>query len=333
MKRLLLFAGLLACGCSPATSGSQPVPSTPTPVAVATPAATPVPHMGEEKEEEDEGPPLPLLKYRPDGDPHTGFEKAKAMPGYEQVKALGTNPVAWTYENVMEGQMLYRQHCANCHCWDGDGDGPQSVGMQPMPRNFSKLSDYKYGTGDLALFRTARHGIPGSPMTVAPPGVTDEQVWKIVHFVRTMQPAQEPREVIIDLSLRDSAAVRSGICVPGENTDTDTFAWSKGPSSRFTFRLAPKPGKHTLTIRARCSPALPKVDMTAVLNGREIGKIAWQKDMFFGSQTLSIPSGLLKNGENELILRYAQVAPLSPTDPRKSSLCLDYLQVAPDSKP
>ncbi len=327
MKRLLLASALLAA-CSPASPRMAPVASV-SPAVTPPPVSTPQ-HEPEEEEEEDEGPPLPILQQSPEGNPREGLDKSKGLPGYEQVKALAGNPVPWNPETVMEGQLLYRANCASCHCWDGDGDGPASKGLQPPPRNFGKLKDYKYGTGELALFRTARYGIPNSSMLPAPADLSDTQVWKIVQFVRTLQPAARPREAIIDLQPKPTACVTGGFH-DGEVTETDTYAWTDGPVSRLEFPLYPQKGPYHLTVRAKKLPSLPSVHLAVELNGKKLGTVDYTLPTFEPKQ-LAIPTGALKAGQNRLVLKYSPVANLSGTDGRKSSLAMDYVWVAPGSQ-
>jgi len=326
MKRFL-YASLLLAACSPATPKvDQALPtSTPTPLV----AATPTPAAPETPVEEDTGPPLPILHFRPQGNPREGLEKAKDLPGYAKVAALKDNPVPWEPNSVMEGQLLYRAHCASCHCWDGDGDGPASVGMKPMPRNFGKLKEYRFGTGALATFRTARYGIPNSQMLPAPAELTDDQIWKIVHFVSMLQPQDKPREVIIDLQPKPSTCVLGGV-YDGEVTEKDTYAWTQGPSTTFSFKLAPRKEPYTISVRAHRVTAVPNVKVTAELNGRKLATVNWTLPDF-NVEHFPVPPGLLKTGENKLVLKYSPVVPLAEGDSRKSSLCLDYVWVAPDS--
>lgn len=324
-----LLPGLLCLvlgACVPASPrGSSAGPVTPTAAPVASPSpppASPAPLV------EGEGPPLPLLNFRPQGDPRAGLEGSASLPGYDQVRHLRDNPVPWGAASVREGQELYRQHCSSCHCWDGDGDGPASAGLRPAPRNFKNLKEYRFGTGDLALFRTARHGIPGTAMPAAPATLTDDQLWKIVHFLRMLQPDPHAAEVLIDAAPSMSTAVKSGL-YDGEMNDHDTYAWTDGPTTRFAFSLAPRPGPYRLTVRATSSPALARVDMNVVLNGRKLGSVRWLKAQFFDFRTLTVPPGALRPGENKLTFQYRQVAPLSAADPRRSSLMLDYVTLVP----
>ncbi|MDF1701870.1 MAG: c-type cytochrome, partial [Planctomycetota bacterium] len=87
------------------------------------------------------------------------------------------------------GAALYARHCASCHGAAGRGDGPAAAFLDTPPTDLV-TARFKYRstrTGAAALltdvFRTVRHGLPGSGMTGmrhAPPA----QVWAVVLHVR-----------------------------------------------------------------------------------------------------------------------------------------------------
>jgi mono/diheme cytochrome c family protein len=73
-------------------------------------------------------------------------------------------------EVLLQGRLLYAEHCLHCHGVGGDGDGPTAKYLNPRPRDY-RIGRFKFtstiGTlraqrGDLA--RIVENGIPGTYM-------------------------------------------------------------------------------------------------------------------------------------------------------------------------
>ncbi|MBO3273517.1 c-type cytochrome, partial [Hymenobacter defluvii] len=54
----------------------------------------------------------------------------------EQASRRLTNPLAYTQENLVEGQTLYARNCQHCHGEQGDGQGPVGQKFKGVP-NYS----------------------------------------------------------------------------------------------------------------------------------------------------------------------------------------------------
>lgn len=158
-----------AAGTSSTTTGGTTPPST----ATSAPAETAAPVAVS----------TPTVEAAPDLE----FDKAKAMKGYADVKKLGKNPVAGDVEATKAGATLFATNCASCHGPAGLGDGPAGMALNPKPRNLTAFAEYKYGKGDLGLFRTIKYGVDGSGMAPWEGRMTDDECWKVVNFVRTLQ--------------------------------------------------------------------------------------------------------------------------------------------------
>ena len=91
--------------------------------------------------------------------------------------------------NVAEGERIYQGSgpgisCAKCHGEKGDGNGPMSHMFDPRPRNFQCAATVN-GIPDGQLFWIIRYGSPGTSMPPHPK-LSDEQVWKVVAFLRRL---------------------------------------------------------------------------------------------------------------------------------------------------
>jgi mono/diheme cytochrome c family protein len=74
--------------------------------------------------------------------------------------------------------------CASCHGRDGDGLGSMYKLFDPPPRNF-RCAQTVQGVPDGQLFWIIRFGSPGTSMPPHP-RFPDEQVWRLVNFVRQL---------------------------------------------------------------------------------------------------------------------------------------------------
>ncbi len=68
------------------------------------------------------------------------------------------------------GRVVYEENCIGCHGQEGKGDGPASLNLNPVPRNFQKAK-FKFRSSESGqlpfeedLLRTVECGLPGSSM-------------------------------------------------------------------------------------------------------------------------------------------------------------------------
>ena len=95
------------------------------------------------------------------------------------------NPVPRTAESVAAGSAIFQQHCTVCHGTDGHGDGPEAALLNPPPADlFAAHVDYHT---DQQLFDWIRGGINGSAMTGFKGQLTDQQIWDVVNYVRSLR--------------------------------------------------------------------------------------------------------------------------------------------------
>jgi putative heme-binding domain-containing protein len=84
-----------------------------------------------------------------------------------------TNPFS-SDADVQQGSALFQVHCTYCHGAGGEGGRGADL----------TAGIYRHGGKDPELYTTIRHGIPGTEM--APVRVSDEEVWKLVGFVKRL---------------------------------------------------------------------------------------------------------------------------------------------------
>lgn len=111
----------------------------------------------------------------------TANETATLAPVPAEYAGL-TNPFG--AEAAAEGAELFRTNCETCHGPQGHGDGPAGQALEPKPGN---LADVQTQAGDDYLFWRIHDGKPGTAMVAWRGILSDEQIWQVVSFIRTME--------------------------------------------------------------------------------------------------------------------------------------------------
>lgn len=85
------------------------------------------------------------------------------------------NPLSGNPDAIQTGMGLFRSRCADCHGMDARGvRGPDLTQV------------WASGRTDGGLFRTVRRGIPGTEMPSAGVRTTDDEVWKVLAYLKTL---------------------------------------------------------------------------------------------------------------------------------------------------
>jgi len=93
-----------------------------------------------------------------------------------------TNPFG--SEAADEGAEIFRTNCETCHGPQGHGDGPAGQALDPKPKDLSELQKI---VGDDYLFWRISEGKPGTSMVAWKGILTEEQIWQLVSFIRTLE--------------------------------------------------------------------------------------------------------------------------------------------------
>src|SRR5437868_1957 len=84
------------------------------------------------------------------------------------------NPLAGQPDAIAAGRKLFATSCSGCHGANAEGGrGPNLI----EGRQIRRLSDS-------ALFNSIRAGVPGTDMP--PTNLPDDQIWRLVAFVRDL---------------------------------------------------------------------------------------------------------------------------------------------------
>jgi mono/diheme cytochrome c family protein len=97
--------------------------------------------------------------------------------GYPEGQPKRLNPFAGDPEAVKEGRKLYMANgCSACHGLNGGGGMGKSI-----------LDDtWVFGSDDETLYKLTKGQIPQQTMPKSGAGLPDEQVWKMLAYVRSL---------------------------------------------------------------------------------------------------------------------------------------------------
>ena len=93
-----------------------------------------------------------------------------------------TNPLG--ADAAASGAEIFKNNCVACHGEQGHGDGPAGIALSPRPKN---LPDLANTVGDDYLFWRISKGKSGTSMVGWKGALTDEQIWQVVAFIRTLK--------------------------------------------------------------------------------------------------------------------------------------------------
>ena len=94
-----------------------------------------------------------------------------------------TNPLG--ADAATAGAEVFKTDCETCHGPQGHGDGPAGEALDPQPKNLAELQTR---AGDDYLFWRVNTGKEGTSMVAWKGVLTDEQIWQVIAFVRTLKP-------------------------------------------------------------------------------------------------------------------------------------------------
>ena len=111
-----------------------------------------------------------------------GAETVVALDSVPADFAGKTNPLG--ADAATAGAEVFKTNCAACHGDTGLGDGPAGAALDPAPKN---LADLQAQAGDDYLFWRITTGKEGTSMVPWKGILTEEQIWQVVAFLRTLK--------------------------------------------------------------------------------------------------------------------------------------------------
>ncbi|MFL5150625.1 MAG: c-type cytochrome [Microvirga sp.] len=94
-------------------------------------------------------------------------------------KETGKDPYVGDEQVLAEGRKLYQVNCQACHLSDGSGRiGPSLI---------DDTSKYPRGTTDVGMFEILYGGASGAMQSFARRGMTQDQMLKVIAYVRSLK--------------------------------------------------------------------------------------------------------------------------------------------------
>ena len=97
-------------------------------------------------------------------------------------------------DSAKRGAELFESmNCWSCHGKQGRGDGPSAItltdskGYPIRPFDLTSGTRFKCGSSDRDMFRDLITGLDGTPMPSFADALTPDQIWDVVHFIRTLR--------------------------------------------------------------------------------------------------------------------------------------------------
>jgi mono/diheme cytochrome c family protein len=100
-----------------------------------------------------------------------------------------TNPYAGQASAASAGETIFQTNCSPCHGADAKGDGPAAASLNPKPADLALLQGQ---FSDAYLFWRISEGGLNPPFNSAMPSwkstLTEEQIWQVITYLRTLKP-------------------------------------------------------------------------------------------------------------------------------------------------
>lgn len=108
----------------------------------------------------------------------------------EPVTTIVPVPSAWAGKSMPggvdanTGRQLFEIYCQSCHGTGGAGDGPGGASLVPPPSNLIELAPQ---VQDDFLFWRINTGVEGTSMPAWGNTLTEEEIWQLIAFIRTLR--------------------------------------------------------------------------------------------------------------------------------------------------
>jgi mono/diheme cytochrome c family protein len=150
-------------------------------------------------------------------------------------------------QSAQRGAELFQSmNCWSCHGKDGRGYGPSaatltdSKGYPITPFDFTSGRDFKCGDTNREMYRDLITGLDGTPMPDFHDAMKPDQIWDVVHYIRTLSSGKKGFKVAAIAPATDQNAPKADQSAPA----ADQNAPKPDQSAPAADQNAPKPDQN-----------------------------------------------------------------------------------------
>ena len=105
------------------------------------------------------------------------------------------NPLSPDASTISEGRTLYQENCASCHGATGMGDREAAQALSPSPALLAYMIQMPMAVDEYMLWSISDGGEAfGSAMPAFKGALTNDEIWKIVTYMRAGFPAGQTQQ-------------------------------------------------------------------------------------------------------------------------------------------
>lgn len=99
-----------------------------------------------------------------------------------------------TEAKLWRGQLVFDRHCASCHGWSGQGNGPEAYALVPAPADLEWLARIPKRKSQSYIYWSIAEGGQrfGSEMPAFKKTLTDAEIWSVTFYLRAGMPNSSP---------------------------------------------------------------------------------------------------------------------------------------------
>lgn len=117
------------------------------------------------------------------------FTLAACIPNNPVKMSMTPNPLPNTPEVAAAGKVIFEQRCQMCHGVEGRGDGPAALALATKPANLRMLNHKPEGLIAMRIIGG------GSVMPAWKNILTEEEIWQLSRYVKTISQQEAPISV------------------------------------------------------------------------------------------------------------------------------------------
>mgnify|MGYP003393710342 CR=1 FL=1 len=137
------------------------------------------------------------------------IEKSKIMRVIPLIIFFVLTAAGCESKQVAKGHRLFSHYCSSCHGEEGDGNGYNAVNLDPHPRDLTdSQEEYMAKLSNAEVYEVLKVGGYGVDLSGTMPVwgkvFSEEELWSVVAYVRTLHPNQAEKIVFTKPDSKES---------------------------------------------------------------------------------------------------------------------------------